>query len=69
MAESSSREEQFRITDAAWAEGWRYGLRDAIDEALREYPDGAEVKIEEIRVKKRGDESFHDYVVSLTPPP
>lgn len=69
MAESSSREEQFRITDDAWAQGWRYGLRDAIDEALREFPDGTEARIEEIRVIKRGDRSFHDYVVSLTPNP
>lgn len=69
MGEFPSREEQFRITDAEWAQGWRYGLRGAIDEALREYPDGTEARIEEIRVKKRGDRSFHDYVVSLNPNP
>lgn len=69
MAESSSREEQFRITDDAWTQGWRYELRDAIDVALREFPDGTEARIEEIRVIKRGDSSFHDYVVTLRPNP
>ena len=67
MAESSSREEQHRITDADWAQGWRYKLRDAVDEALREYPDGTEAVIEEIRIKKRGDSSYHDYVVGVRP--
>lgn len=67
MAESSSREEQNRITDDDWAQGWRYGFSDAVDEALREYPDGTVATIEEIRVKKRGDSSWHDYLVGLRP--
>ena len=67
MAEFSSREEQHRITDADWEQGWRYGFDDAVDQALREYPDGTEAVIEEIRVKKRGDRSWHDYLIGLRP--
>jgi hypothetical protein len=69
MGEFPSREEQYRIKDAEWDQGWRYGLRDAIDKALEGHPDGTEARIEEIRVIKRGDSSFHDYVVSLNTNP
>ena len=65
MEEYPSREEQHRINDADFAQGWRYGLREAIDAALAEYPDGTEAQIEEIWVKKRGDRSFHDHKVTL----
>lgn len=65
MDEYPSREEQHRINDADFAQGWRYGLREAIDAALAEYPDGTEAQIEEIWVKKRGDRSFHDHKVTL----
>lgn len=63
--EYPSREEQHRINDADFAQGWRYRLREAIDAALAEYPDGTEAQIEEIWVKKRGDRSFHDHKVKL----
>ena len=65
MDEYQSRQEQHRINDADFAQGWRYRLTEAIDAALAEYPHGTEAQIEEIWVKKRGDRSFHDHKVNL----
>jgi hypothetical protein len=61
--------EMYRIDDDAWASGWREGFGSAIDKALESYPDGKEARIEEIWVKKRGDQSFHDYRIVLNPNP
>jgi hypothetical protein len=58
-----TRQEQHRITDQDWDQGWRYELSDAIDYAMREEPDGTVWKID-IQVRKRGDNSFHDWLVS-----
>lgn len=63
------RGDEFKINDEAWERGWRQAFGSAIDHALERYPDGAEAKIEEIWVIKRGDQSFHDYRVVLTPGP
>jgi hypothetical protein len=68
MNEYPSRQEKFRIEDADWERGWRYGFREAVDTALAGQPDGTEVKIEQIWVKKRGDTSFHDYRIVITTP-
>lgn len=68
MDDNASRYEEFRIRDSEWDRGFRYKLRNAIDEALREYPDGTEAKIDEIWVIKRGDTSFHDYRVKVSTP-
>lgn len=68
MGEYPSRKELYRIRDDDWEQGWRYGFRDAIDKALEGQPDGTEMKIEAILVKKRGDTSFHDYRIVLTTP-
>jgi hypothetical protein len=65
MHEYPSRQERYRIADSEWEQGWRYGFRDAIDKALEGQPDGTEVQIREIWVKKRGDTSFHDYRIVL----
>ena len=65
MDDDRSRYETYRIRDPEWDRGVRYRLRDAIDEALREHPDGTEVQIKEIWVIKRGDTSYHDYRVVL----
>lgn len=67
MDEYPSRQEQHRINDADFADGWRYSFGEAIDAALAraEYRDGDEAQIEEHWVKKRGDSSFHDHKVSL----
>jgi hypothetical protein len=69
MGEYPSRQEQFRITDADFEQGWRYGFRDAVDAALAGDPDGTEAQITEIWVKKRGDRSFHDYRIVLSTHP
>jgi hypothetical protein len=61
--------ELYRIDDEAWRGGWRERFADAIDAALASYPDGTEARIDEIWVKKRGDTSFHDYRIVLTPNP
>lgn len=61
--------DRYRIVDEEWAQGWRREFRAAIDEALKGYPDGTEARIDEIWVKKRGDDSFHDYRIVLTPNP
>jgi hypothetical protein len=68
MHEDRIRQEQYRIADTDWDRGWRYGLREAIDKALEAYPDGTELKIEAIYVKKRGDTSFHDYLITVGTP-
>lgn len=65
MGEHPSRQELYRIGDDRWEQGWRYGLRAAIDKALEGKPDGTELQIKEIWVLKRGDTSFHDYRVVL----
>lgn len=69
MGEYPSRKERYRIGDSNWEQGWRYGFRDAIDKALEGHPDGTEARIEEIWVMKRGDTSFHDYRIVLSPNP
>ena len=61
--------EEYRITDEEWVVGWRRELREAVDKELEPYRDGAEAKIEEIWVKKKGDRSVHDYRVVLSPGP
>jgi hypothetical protein len=61
--------EVYRIDDAAWDQGWRERFGDAIDKALESYPDGTEVQVEQILVKKRGDRSYHDYRIKVTPSP
>jgi hypothetical protein len=61
--------ELYRIDDEAWASGWRERFGDAVDKALESLPDGQEARIEEIWVKKRGDQSFHDYRIVLNPNP
>jgi hypothetical protein len=58
-----NRLQEYPIADDAWAQGWRYTLDDAVDKALEEEPNGTVWKIE-IQVKKRGDRSFHDWLVS-----
>jgi hypothetical protein len=58
-----NRLQEYPIADDDWAQGWRYTLNDAVDKALEEEPDGTVWKIE-IQVKKRGDRSFHDWLVS-----
>jgi hypothetical protein len=63
------REDRFRIGDADWEHGWRHELRSAVDKALEPYEDGTEARIEEIWVIKRGDQSFHDYRIVLSPGP
>ncbi|MGH3081836.1 MAG: hypothetical protein ACRDNH_12010 [Gaiellaceae bacterium] len=65
MHEYPSRQERYRIGDSEWEQGWRYGFRGAVDKALEGHPDGTEVQIKEIWVKKRGDTSFHDYRIVL----
>jgi hypothetical protein len=61
--------EMYRIDDDAWDRGWREKFGMAIDKALESYPDGTEARIEEIWVKKRGDTSWHDYRIVLSPGP
>jgi hypothetical protein len=68
MEEYPSRQERYRIRDEEWERGWRYGFREAVDTALDGQPDGTEVQIAEIWVKKRGDTSFHDYRIVLGAP-
>ena len=68
MDEYPSRQEQHRINDADFADGWRYTFDEAIDAALSDpelYRDGTEATVEEHLVKKRGDSSFHDHKVRL----
>lgn len=65
MHEYPSREEQHRINDADFADGWRYSFEEAIYAALAEYGDGTEAVVEEHLVRKRGDRSFHDHKVRL----
>jgi hypothetical protein len=64
-----SEDNEYRITDEEWAGGWRHELREAVDLELEGYADGAEAKIEEIWVKKKGRSSVHDYRVVLSPRP
>jgi hypothetical protein len=61
--------EVYRIDDAGWDHGWRERFGDAVDKALESYPDGTEARIDEIWVKKRGDKSFHDYRIVVSPNP
>jgi hypothetical protein len=61
-----SRQEQHRIQDADFADGWRYSFGEAIDAALAGRHDGDEAKIEEHLVRKRGDSSFHDHKIKLS---
>ena len=61
--------ETYRIDDASWENGWRERFGDAIDKALEPYGDGTEAKIDEIWVKKRGGQSFHDYRIVVSPKP
>lgn len=61
--------EMYRIADSDWDKGWRERFGAAIDKALESYPDGTEARIEEIWVMKRGDQSFHDYRIVLSPNP
>ncbi|MFL5973034.1 MAG: hypothetical protein ACJ750_11675 [Gaiellaceae bacterium] len=65
MDEYPSRQEQHRINDADFAQGWRESFEDAVYAALAEYPDGTEATIEEIQVRKRGDSSVHDHKVRI----
>lgn len=66
MDEYPSRQEQHRINDADFADGWRYSFGEAIDAALAERLDGDEATIEEHLVRKRGDRSFHDHKIKLS---
>jgi len=58
-----NRLQEHPISDGDWSNGWRYTLNDAAAKAMEEEPDGTVWKIE-IQVKKRGDRSFHDWLVS-----
>jgi hypothetical protein len=58
-----NRLQEHRIADEDWDQGWRYTLSDAVDKAFEGEPDGTVSKIE-IQVKKRGDRSFNDWLVS-----
>ena len=66
MGEYATRE--YRIDDEDVGPGLEDGFGDAVDKALEAHPDGTEVQIEEIWVKKRGDRSFHDYRIVLSNP-
>jgi hypothetical protein len=66
MDEYQSRQEQHRINDADFADGWRYSFGEAIDAALAGRRDGDEAQIAEHLVRKRGDSSFHDHKIKLS---
>ena len=58
-----NRLQEYPISDEDWSDGWRYTLSDAVEKAFEDASDGTVSKIE-IQVKKRGDRSFHDWLVS-----